>query len=171
MVSAESTLTTLRGLLAKEVDARLQMAQSTLDAMEDRMRSVDHDIAGIQAGLASMPENEARLAEMDRRIKGLSDEYNDLVDKSTQAQITQHTSTPVNVLLLSAADDATARNSLDYVRLALAPAFSVVVGIGIAFFVDGLDLTVRTTSHAEEALDLPVLAAVPERRRRRRNAS
>jgi uncharacterized protein involved in exopolysaccharide biosynthesis len=171
VVSAESTLTTLRELLAKEVDNRIQMSQSTLDAMEDRLRSVDKDIAGVKADLAAMPANEEWLADQDRRIKALSDEYNNLVDKSTQAQITEHTSTPINVLLLSEADNATARNSLDYVRLALAPAFSIVVGVGIAFFVDGLDLTVRTTSHAEEALDLPVLAAVPERRRRRRNAS
>jgi len=171
VVSAESTLTTLRELLAKEVDNRIQMAQSTLDAMEERLRSVDQDIAGVKTDLAAMPANEAWLADMDRRIKALSDEYNNLVDKSSQAQITEHTSTPINVLLLSEADNAQPRNSLDYVRLALAPAFSIVVGVGIAFFVDGLDLTVRTTSHAEEALDLPVLAAVPERRRRRRNAS
>ena len=35
-----------------------------------------------------------------------------------------------------------------------------------AFFVDGLDLTVRTANQAEEYLDLPVLASLSERRRR-----
>jgi capsular polysaccharide biosynthesis protein len=52
--------------------------------------------------------------------------------------------------------------------MALAPAFSVVVGIAVAFFVDGLDITVRTAGHAEEVADLPVLATVNERRRNRR---
>ena len=45
--------------------------------------------------------------------------------------------------------------------------FQAVVGVGLAFFVDGLDLTVHTTGHAEEETRLPVLAAVGERRRRR----
>jgi capsular polysaccharide biosynthesis protein len=57
-------------------------------------------------------------------------------------------------------------NPLDFVRLGLAPAFSLLVGIAIAFFIDGLDLTVRTANQAEEYLDLPVLASMGERRRR-----
>jgi capsular polysaccharide biosynthesis protein len=48
----------------------------------------------------------------------------------------------------------------------MAPVFSIVVGIGLAFFVDGLDLTVRTARHAEEVADLPVLATLTDRRRR-----
>jgi capsular polysaccharide biosynthesis protein len=51
------------------------------------------------------------------------------------------------------------------VRLGLAPAFSLVVGVGLAFFVDGLDLTIRTSPQAEEEVRLPVLAAIRERKR------
>jgi len=74
----------------------------------------------------------------------------------------------VNVVVLSPASVATATNPLDMVRLGLAPAFSLLVGIAIAFFIDGLDLTVRTANQAEEYLDLPVLASMGERRRRNR---
>ena len=41
-----------------------------------------------------------------------------------------------------------------------------LAGIGLAFFVDGLDLTVRTARHAEEVAELPVLATLSDRRRR-----
>ena len=34
-------------------------------------------------------------------------------------------------------------------------------------FIDGLDLTVRTAAQAEEYLEVPVLASLSERRRRR----
>jgi len=74
----------------------------------------------------------------------------------------------VNVVVLAPASVATATNPLDMVRLGLAPAFSLLVGIAIAFFIDGLDLTVRTANQAEEYLDLPVLASMGERRRRNR---
>jgi capsular polysaccharide biosynthesis protein len=80
--------------------------------------------------------------------------------------ITANTSQDVSVILLAPAGVATANNPLDLVRLLLAPAFSLLVGIAIAFFIDGLDLTVRTANQAEEYLDLPVLASLSERRRR-----
>jgi len=69
--------------------------------------------------------------------------------------------------VLEPAGKAAPMNQRDYVRLALAPAFSLVVGIGLAFFVDGLDTRVRTAADAETVLDLPVLATLRERRRRK----
>ena len=83
-----------------------------------------------------------------------------------KARITENTSAGVSVVLLSPAGPPVARNTKDYVRLALAPAFSLVVGIGLAFFIDGLDLTVRTANQAEEYLEIPVLASLSERRKR-----
>ena len=90
--------------------------------------------------------------------------YQELAKARDQARITANTSSEFNVVLLSPAGAAVPKNARDYVRLALAPAFSIVVGIGLAFFFDGLDLTVRTSSQAEEYLDLPVLATLSERR-------
>ena len=71
------------------------------------------------------------------------------------------------VTLLNPAGAAVPKNTRDIVRLLLAPGFSLIVGVGLAFFIDGLDLTVRTAGQAEAYLDLPVLATLPERRGRR----
>jgi capsular polysaccharide biosynthesis protein len=90
----------------------------------------------------------------------------DLVEQQDQAAVTENTQADVNVVVLAPASIAIATNPLDFVRLGLAPAFSLLVGIAIAFFIDGLDLTVRTANQAEEYLDLPVLASMGERRRR-----
>jgi capsular polysaccharide biosynthesis protein len=114
-----------------------------------------------------MPSRETQIEEMDRRIALLKERLEGLVKMSDQARVNERTSARTNVFLMAPASDATPTRKLDYVRLALAPAFSVVVGIGLAFFIDGLDLTVRTSGHAETALELPVLAAVGERRRSR----
>jgi len=164
---AESTLATLQGILRREVTARLEISQTHITALTDRLHSIQHDIAQIKAELESMPDKEARLSEMDVRLDALKRHYADLVEKSGSARITEFTSEPVKLVLLSPASTATPRNKRDYVRIGLAPAFSVVVGIGLAFFIDGLDITVRTAGHAEEASELPVLATVNERRRRR----
>ena len=168
VVNAESTLTTLQGMLRREVEARLQVSQTRVTALSEGLRSIDRDIAGVRSDLGSMPAKEAWLSELEVRINALKQRYEDLTQKSSAAKITEFTSLPIKIILLSPAAPALPKNSRDYVRIALAPAFSVVVGIAVAFFVDGLDITVRTAGHAEEVSDLPVLATVNEHRRKRR---
>ncbi len=69
--------------------------------------------------------------------------------------------------LLTPAGRPYAKNQRDYVRLALAPMFSLIVGLGLAFFVDGLDSTIKNPREAEEALELTVLASLTEQKKRR----
>ncbi|MBI5709180.1 MAG: hypothetical protein HZC42_02605 [Candidatus Eisenbacteria bacterium] len=163
--NAMTTLQTLRDMLKREVASRLQMSQSRIEALQSRRQVVDHDIAVAQAALDAMPDKEARLGEIDRQIGTWKTRYDGLVEKSNQARINKSTDNSIIIYMLNPAGQPVARNTRDYVRLALAPAFSLVVGIGLAFFIDGLDLTVHTAGQAEEEIDLPVLAAITERRR------
>jgi polysaccharide biosynthesis transport protein len=168
VANAESTLATFQAMLKREVSARLDVSQTRVTALSDRLASIDRDIAAVRVRLDRMPATEVRIAELDRQIGALKLKYDNLVEKSGEARITEFTTEPLKVLLLAPAAPATPKTARDYVRLSLAPAFSIVVGIGLAFFVDGLDLTVRTAGHAEEIGELPVLATLNERRKRRR---
>jgi succinoglycan biosynthesis transport protein ExoP len=170
VVGAVATLDTLKALMRREVDARIAMTKSRVDILGARRAVIIRDAAEIDQLLAAMPDKEQTLAEMDHKIETLKDRYKDLSAHSDQALINENTTPSRSVVLLSDAGPATRHNARDYVRLALAPAFSIVVGIGLAFFMDGLDLTVRTPHHAEEAIDLPVLATLTERRRSKRGS-
>lgn len=165
VVNALATLETLRGMLRREVEARVKISGSKVETLEARLAVFDRDIAATRAELELMPDRETRIANMDRRIGLLRDRLEQIVEKSDQARVVERTSLSNSLFLLAPAGAAVPTRTRDYVRLALAPAFSLVVGIGLAFFLDGLDLTVRTAGHAEETVDLPVLAAVNERRR------
>jgi uncharacterized protein involved in exopolysaccharide biosynthesis len=125
------------------------------------------DLAEYRRNLAEMPGKENDLGELDRQIEVLRRRYADLFEKSDLARVTQNTTSNLTVLVLERPGSAKPANARDWVRLGLAPAFSLLVGIGIAFFIDGLDITVRTAGQAEEAGDIPVLASLSERRRRR----
>lgn len=166
VVNARRTLETLKDLLTKELTGRARMASSRIEREEARIAVMDRDMAAIQEEIRSMPAKGARLAMMDREIDILKQRRKELTEKSDQALVTENTSSAINVLLLESAGAPRPVNARDYVRLALAPAFSIVVGIGLAFFVDSLDLTVRTARHAEEVAELPVLATLTDRRRR-----
>uniref|UniRef100_A0A832MK29 Polysaccharide chain length determinant N-terminal domain-containing protein n=1 Tax=Eiseniibacteriota bacterium TaxID=2212470 RepID=A0A832MK29_UNCEI len=165
VANALATLESLRAMLRREVEARIKISGSKVATLEARVAVFDREIAATRAELERMPDRETRIANMDRRISLLRDRLEQIVEKSDQARVVERTSMSNSLYLLAPAGAAVPTRTRDYVRLALAPAFSLVVGIGLAFFLDGLDLTVRTAGHAEEAADLPVLAAVNERRR------
>jgi polysaccharide biosynthesis transport protein len=166
VVNAQVTLDTLRGLLQREVEARYVIARSRVQVARAKLDATDHEIRELDAKLAQMPDFEARMAEMDNQIATWKQRYTDLARNSDQARVNENTVPLISVYLLNPASPARQENTQDYVRLGLAPAFSLVVGIGLAFFVDGLDLTIRTAPQAEEEVRLPVLAAIRERKQR-----
>ncbi len=166
VMNAQATLDTLRRVLRREVDARLAVGRSRIEAFRAQLAAIDGDIASANARLLPMPDREARLSEMDHQITSWKSRYDELVRSSDQALVNENTVPLISAYILNPASRATRKNALDYVRLGLAPAFSLVVGIGVAFFVDGLDITVHTAGQAEEEVQLPVLAALTERRRK-----
>ncbi|MEQ1832218.1 MAG: hypothetical protein ABL977_04120 [Candidatus Eisenbacteria bacterium] len=166
VMGARQTLETLQGMLKKEVESRVRMAGSRVQQLQSRVAVLDQEVASIRQQLVGAPEDLKKMDELDGEIVNLRSRLRELSGARDQASITANTSQDVNVVLLAPAGIAVASNPLDVVRLLLAPAFSLLVGVAIAFFVDGLDLTVRTANQAEEFLDLPVLASLSERRRR-----
>ena len=166
VAEASNTLDTLRQMLDREVVARLSMVDSRVATLEARLKVFNSDQAEIKSKIEPMADKETQLNTLERDISLLKGRYEDLVRRSDQARLTEKTSVNINLVLLSPAAAAVPHNTRDYARLALAPAFSLVVGLGLAFFFDGIDVTVHSTGQAEEAAELPVLAAIRERRRR-----
>ncbi len=166
VVGARQTLETLQGLLRREVDARVRLAGSRTQQVQSRLAVLDKEIADVRQELLGAPQNLKKADELDNELSALRLRLREVTDARDQALITANTMPDISVIVLAPAGVAAPTNQLDLVRLALAPAFSLLVGIAIAFFVDGLDLTVRTANQAEEYLDLPVLASLAERRRR-----
>jgi len=168
VLAAKHTLETLQGLLRREVEQRVRLAASRSQSLQARVTVLDQEIANVRQQLDTAPQSLQEADETDAELNTLRQRLREVLARQDEATITLNTMPEVNVVVLSPASIAIATNPLDLVRLALAPAFSLLVGIAIAFFIDGLDLTVRTANQAEEYLDLPVLASMGERRRRNR---
>lgn len=164
LVDARASLESMRGLLRREVTQALKLAQARVQGLRSRLETIDGQIAGLHADLAEMPNKEARLEDLDQQLTVLKARLLALTTDSDRARVTEQTSRRVSVVVLSPASAGRARNTHDYVRLALAPAFSLVVGIGLAFFIDGLDTRLRTPRDIEDTIDLPVFASLTERK-------
>jgi uncharacterized protein involved in exopolysaccharide biosynthesis len=164
LVDARASLESMRGLLRREVAQALKLAQAEVQGLRSRLETIDQQIAGLQSDLAEMPKKESRLQDIDQRLTVLKARLLAVTHDSDRARVTEQTSRRVSIVVLSPASAGREQNSHDYVRLALAPAFSLVVGIGLAFFIDGLDTRLRTARDVEDTVDLPVFASLTERK-------
>lgn len=164
--NAATTLDTLRSVLRGEVDQRLAVLNARTQVLESRLASYERSIAAVTQRLDQMPADEAQVNTIEQELATLKERERQIVEKDDEARVNDNIVPRSSLILLSGAGPAKPASTRDYVRLALVPAFSLVVGVGLAFFVDGLDITVHTPSQAEEAIEVPVLATLPERRRR-----
>ena len=153
--------------LTSEVANRLRVAQADISSLEARRAETARALDEGNGRLSTYPERSARISEYDTHIAVLQKSFADLSQSSGQAKIAKATSPDWTVALLTPASKPYAKNQRDYVRLALAPIFSLIVGLGLAFFIDGLDATLKNPRETEEALELPVLATLTEQKRRR----
>jgi len=164
LVDARATLVTMKGLLKREVEQRLQLSNAKVQGLQSEVETLDAQIATLRAELGEVPAKESHIADLNRRLTVLKARFAALSEDSDQARVTEQTSRRVSILVLSPPGPGRQSNKHDYVRLALAPAFSLLVGIGLAFFIDGLDTRLRTAGQLEDALELPVLASLNERK-------
>jgi succinoglycan biosynthesis transport protein ExoP len=153
--------------LRAEVANRLRVQQADIANLEARRAEIMRAMGEGQGRLETYPERTARILEYTTRIEALQKNFEDLSRSAGMAKINKATSPEWTVALLTPPSAPYAKNQRDYVRLALAPIFSLIVGLGLAFFLDGLDATLKNPREAESALDLPVLATLNEQKRRR----
>ncbi|MEO6461446.1 MAG: hypothetical protein ABIP29_00030, partial [Candidatus Eisenbacteria bacterium] len=167
LLQMQSQIQEMEKQLSTELDNRVRMAEADVRSLEAKASQVRQAIGQGQARLSTYPSRTARMSEIELRIASLTKNYEDLTRASAQAKIAKATSPDWTVDLLTPAGKPYAKNQRDYVRLALAPIFSLIVGLGLAFFLDGLDATLKSPRETEDALDLPVLASLTEHKERR----
>jgi uncharacterized protein involved in exopolysaccharide biosynthesis len=157
----------LSAALSAEVSNRLRVQQAEISNLEARRTEITRAMGEGEGRLSTYPERSARILEYTTRIEALQKNFEELSRSAGLAKISKATSPDWTVALLTPPGKAYPKNARDYVRLALAPIFSLIVGLGLAFFIDGLDATLKNPREAEAALELPVLATLNEQKRRR----
>jgi len=69
-------------------------------------------------------------------------------------------SSEFEIVVLTPPGKASARRTSDYVRLAVGPFLALIVGLGIAFFFESMDHSLKNPAEVEEYLGSTVLATV-----------
>ena len=135
------------------LEARIEVSQARVKSLESTMRALDEESFGL-------PDKEARLSQYDRIIDALKKDYSTMVDRQITAKVETTGKPEWRVILLQPASDAIRERTRDYVRFTLVPLFALLIGLALAFVIDGLDHSLKDPAEAEHYLGVPVLGSL-----------
>jgi uncharacterized protein involved in exopolysaccharide biosynthesis len=161
----DSQMEELRLDLKREIDNAYRIESQELDALYSKKTSLSGQLAVNRARLDQLPDKDMELKKHDTMIANLQAKYDLLLEKQSETDIAMAVRPDWEVTILSKASAPFTRNTRDYVRLALGPFLAVVVALGLAFFLESMDHSVKNTAEAEEFLGIKVLTTISEVRK------
>jgi uncharacterized protein involved in exopolysaccharide biosynthesis len=170
-VAIEQQIKDLREDLKRQVENAYKVEKVLLSEMVARRASVMEELAAARLALEKVPDHERQLTEMDQMIRSLEEKHKLLVGRQSEAEIARVSSPEWDVSILSSAGAPYKKKTRDFVRLALGPILSVIIGLGLAFFLESMDHSVKSRAEAEEYLNAPVLATISDMAERKASAA
>ena len=148
--------------LRREVRGHRLLRQQALQIARAQEKMFSHSMDSLRSELERYPAGAVRIEETTALI-GINQElYKNMRDRQDRAVVATNASPDWTATLLVPASMAVRLNKRDYVRIALAPALALAIAIGLAFFVESLDHTLKSVREVEEVLGLPVVASIRE---------
>jgi len=145
----------------QELASELARVDTDLQSLNAERASLDASIMEKKALIEEMPKKEAELAKLElaqQLNEGthmlLSKEYEELVISATRSR-------PDIEIIQAAVAPAYPARPIKVYHAVLAGILSLIVGTGIALFMENINITIRSIDEAEEKLGLPVMMTVP----------
>jgi uncharacterized protein involved in exopolysaccharide biosynthesis len=148
--------------LREEGRLHVLLQKQALEVDRAQEHQLERSVGVLNQQLDSYPESRVRLEELDAEIQINTDLYKRTREQAQLAVVAGATSPDWAARLLVPAGRAVRTNQLDIIRIALAPLLALAVSIGLAFFVDSLDHSLKSVREVEDVLGLRVLASVRE---------
>ena len=162
VIAVDEQIAGLHENLKREIENAYRVESQELSSLYAQKAASTQEIADAKARLDVLPDKDHELNKYDNKITNLKSKYELLLKKQSETDIAIAGRSKWDVTILSQASAPYSKKTSDYVRLALGPLLSIIVGLGLAFFLETLDHSVKNMSEAEEYLELPVLATISE---------
>jgi uncharacterized protein involved in exopolysaccharide biosynthesis len=162
LIAVNAQIKQLHDDLKLQVENAYRVEKMTLQEMHARRASALEELTQTRTELDRVPDREREMAEIDDKISGLEANEKYLAQRQKDAEISAAASPAQDVSILARASAPYSKKTRDYVRLALGPLLAIIVGLGIAFFLESMDRSVKSRAEAEEYLKVPVLATIAD---------
>ncbi|HKI82951.1 MAG TPA: Wzz/FepE/Etk N-terminal domain-containing protein [Candidatus Krumholzibacteria bacterium] len=160
--TAEIDLEQSRKTLESSIRQLVSLKTEELNVAKAKRDDILRQIHEIEAQLAKMPDFTRKVSFLDTQIDSAEKQYAKLNSKYVDTHLSQVSYQDYGVSLLSPAVSAYKNTRGDLVRMALAPLLSLLAGIGLAFYLENLDHSMKTREDVEHHLEIPVLASFPD---------
>jgi uncharacterized protein involved in exopolysaccharide biosynthesis len=153
----------------QEAELLRQTATAELQAQLSMEKSLDADLEKAEADLARLNASSKRVLEVQREIELAEAKYRRFVNTLNTAEMSEMLDkdqvgnvTVLQPATLPAGTSSSQRKKLAILAIGLF--MGLAAGVALAFMIDYLDHSLKTTEDVERHLGLPVLAALPARR-------
>ena len=162
IVQLKSELTKSRARLEQEIQKELANLKSERKVLLTRERTMEKTISDFESDALDTSSKELKYTILQRNVKTSQNLYDLMVSKVKESNILQ-TSDTSNIRLVEEAQVPVEPVSPKKMRnLLLGAVLGLFGGIGLAFFLEYMDQSVRTEEDIRQHFNLPVLAVVPE---------
>jgi len=166
VLRARQQIEDLRQMVLAEIRTQILLNKNKLLIIVQKEETLRQLLAKLEVGKSRYPQAEVELERIDAALTKLTRTYDNVVQQQMEAKVSRASNPEWTVTILNPASPAYQKKTRDYVRIALGPAFSLIVALGLAFFIDNLDHSIKNIADAEENLGLSVLASFPETNRK-----
>ncbi len=158
--AAKQLVDQLQGEVDRMTENYVRFLEARVAVCRARISSLETSIRGIDDELNGMPDKAARMTQYDRILDALRTDYSNMVEHQISAKVETSGRPEWRVVVLQAASVAERQRTRDVVRMALVPFFALLIGLALAFVIDGLDHSLKDPSEVETHLKLPVLGSL-----------
>jgi uncharacterized protein involved in exopolysaccharide biosynthesis len=162
--SSRTQVSTALNVTHQQLDLALRTEMATLSSLDSRLKVQKAQLENDQKGLAQLNQAEARMVSLQRELSLQEVKYRKYSENLEQARIDQALESN-KISNISVLQPATAsmkpikpKKSLN---LALGLVLGLIGGLGLAFFSEFTDHSIRTPEDVEGDLKLQLLASIP----------
>jgi uncharacterized protein involved in exopolysaccharide biosynthesis len=141
---------------------RLLVVESTIQDNRERIEMLKKDIAEYDEEIAALGREEKEINDLNYQVT-ISENFYQLVSRDYGALRLNKLINPQETFVVDPAAPPTHPyypNKIMFVGIAAV--VSLIIGVGIAFFLDFIDTTVRSVEQAEKIVNAPVLATISD---------
>lgn len=159
--ASHPSVQSLSGQILAGQEKMLSIYQAMQKGLNLKINDLDAEIAIFEKQLKSLPETEQQFARLTRRATVSADIYTFLLHKHEEARIARaSTISSVNIIDPAITPELPVKPNKKK-NLLLALIVGGMAGIGVAFFIEYLDDTIKDADAAKHLLGFPLIAVIP----------
>lgn len=140
--------------------ALVDATQATIRSLQSTLASVETDIRTLRERLSTYPGKQSQFAQLALETELQNDTYKYLLSQLEAARITAATISPYVQIIEPATGAGRIGMGLRQ-KVMIGLIIGLFVAILMAFFLEYLDQTIKTSADVERALEVPVLGLIP----------